>query len=57
MKLEPNNWSWRVEFFVYQHADVVKKIRTKRLSCTGHVMKTDDDLPAKKELLSNRNGT
>ena len=56
------NGEWRIRYNhelkeLYQHADVVKKIRTKRLSWAGHVVRMDDDLPAKKVFFSNPSGT
>ena len=42
------NGEWRIPYNhdlkeLYQHADVVKKIRTKRLSWAGHIVRMDVD--------------
>uniref|UniRef100_T1GSU5 Uncharacterized protein n=1 Tax=Megaselia scalaris TaxID=36166 RepID=T1GSU5_MEGSC len=39
------------------HVDVVKKIRSKRLSWDGYVVRMDDDQPAKEVFSKELNGT
>ena len=56
------NGEWRIRYNhelqeLYQHADVVQKIRTKRLSWAGHVVRMDDDQPAKKVFSREPSGT
>ena len=52
------NGEWRIRYnhelqHLYQHADIVKKLRARRLRLAGHIIRMEPNMPPKKVFSSN----